>query len=417
MDRNEIAMEIVSSAANRLCLDMRFLTMAVLSLDRIVVPGTGLPSCDGRTVVFRVNSVISDYRKDQNCITRQLAHCVMHCILGHSTADARPEMLLAQDMVVEYVLDSLDTPHVSVPGRDDRLYACEKYFKKAGAPAPDLVSGILSELSGWQSNHYARMFEQDDNSAHPSADSAEWRELAQQAMAEVEGFVRKTDGTTDAFVSILRIRNRKRHDYRAFLRKFMSRRPNVLESMEEFDPIFYTYGLQNYGNIPLLDSLESSDTNRVEEFVIAIDTSGSTIRGPVVAFLEEAYAVLRQSGIGRGMNLHIIQCDETVRTDDVVRSEGDLRRLISDFKLVGGMGTDFRPVFRYVDDLIDRGDFKDLKGLMYFTDGMGTYPEKRPRYDTAFVFCDDRYMEHDVPPWAMRLVIRTGDLEGSKKEA
>lgn len=410
MDSSEAAVEIASAAANRLCLDMRFLTMAVLSLDRRIVPGSGAPSCDGETIVFHADSVVSDYRRDPNLVTRQLAHCVIHCILGHTGSD-RPERLLAQDMIAEYVLDTLDSPHVSVQGRDDRLYACEKYFRMAGAPAPDLVAGALEGLSEWQRCSYTRLFERDDGGALPASDSAEWRELAQQAMAEVEGFVRRTDGTTDAFVSILRIRNRRRYDYRAFLRKFMTRSTSVLESMEEFDPIYYTYGLQNYGNIPLLDSLESSDSRRVEEFVIAIDTSGSTMRGPVMSFLEEAYTVLRQSNVGRGVNLHIIQCDEVVRTDDVVRSEGDLRRLMSDFELVGGKGTDFRPVFGYVDGLIDEGEFEDLKGLMYFTDGMGTYPERRPRYDTAFVFCDDGHLEHEVPPWAMRLVIGTGDLE------
>lgn len=415
MDRAEVAMEIVSSSANRLCLDMRFLTVAVLSLEREVVPGAGLPSCDGERVTFRIDSVISDFKDDQNSIARQLAHCVMHCILGHTNEDPRPEMLLAQDMVVEYVLDTLNTPHVTIPGRDDRLYACEKYFGKAGAPATDLVADVLRDISEWQRDLYTGLFEQDDGSAHPVIDSPGWRELAQQAMAEVEGFIRKNDGTTDALVSILMIRNRKRHDYRAFLRRFMTGRPTVRESTEEFDPIYYTYGLRSYGNIPLIDSLESSDSGRVEEFVIAIDTSGSTMRGPVVAFLEEAYAVLRQCRVGRGVNLHIVQCDEMVRRDDVVRSEGDLRRLISDFPLVGGGGTDFRPVFRYVDGLVEEGEFKDLKGLMYFTDGMGTYPERRPRYDTAFVFCDDRYREHDVPPWAMKLIVRTRDLEGIKE--
>lgn len=408
-------MEIVSSSANRLCLDMRFLTMAVLSLDMNIVAGTGLPSCNGKEVTFHIDSVISDFKDDQNSITRQLAHCVMHCILGHTNYDSNPDVSLAQDMVVEYVLDTLNTPHVTIPGRDDRLYACEKYFKKAGAPAPDLVADVLNDISEWQRGLYTGLFEQDDGSAHPIVDSSEWRELAQQAMAEVEGFIRKNDGTTDAFISILRIRNRKRHDYRTFLRRFMTGRPSVRESMEEFDPIYYTYGLRNYGNIPLIDSLESSDDRRVEEFVIAIDTSGSTMRGPVIAFLEEAYAVLRQCRVGRGVDLHIIQCDEIVRKNDVIRSKSDLRRLISNFQLVGGKGTDFRPVFRYVDALLEGGEFEDLKGLMYFTDGFGTYPEKRPRYDTAFVFCDDRYLDHDVPPWAMRLVVRTRDLEENKE--
>ncbi len=411
MTRRAVAEEIVSTSANRLCLDMRFLTMAVLSLKREVESGDGLPSCDGETIIFREDTVISDYRADPNRIVRQIAHCVMHCILGHPNAHGNRHRMLAEDMIVGYVLDSMNTPHTSVEGRDDRMYACEKCFKRAGAPAPDLLEAVLSDMSEWQIGLYTRMFTEDDDTSHPESDSGEWKELALQAMAEVEGFVRRTDGATDAFVSILKIRNRKRCDYRSFLRKFMTRRPSVRESMDEFDPIYYSYGLRTYGNIPLMDSLESSDSRRVEEFVIAIDTSGSTMRGPVTAFLEEAYAVLRQSGVGRGVNLHIIQCDDTVRSDSVVRSEADLRLLISGFKLMGGKGTDFRPVFDYVDELIDQGEFKDLRGLMYFTDGMGTYPERRPPYDTAFVFCDDRYLEHDVPPWAMRLVVRTGELE------
>lgn len=388
---------------------MRFLTMAVLSLERTVLPGEGLPTVDGRKVTFHEDSVISSYREDPNSVTRALAHCVMHCILGHDSAST-PERMLAEDMVVEYVLDSLNTSNTSVPGRDDRMYACEKMFKRAGAPAPDLLEQELGDLSEWQRDLYLRLFTVDDNSIHSGGDSEAWRDRAQQAMAEVEGFARRTGSGTDQFLAILRIRNRKRYDYRAFLRKFMTRRCSVSECMDEFDPIYYTYGLREYGNIPFIDSLETSDDPRIEEFVIAIDTSGSTMRGPVTAFLEEAFSVIRQSGISGRVNLHIVQCDEEVRSDDVVRSEGDMRSLISTFKLRGGKGTDFRPVFAYVGELLDRGEFRNLRGLMYFTDGMGTYPERRPPYDTAFVFCDDRYRDHEIPPWAMRLVVRSADL-------
>ena len=134
------------------------------------------------------------------------------------------------------------------------------------------------------------------------------------------------------------------------------------------------------------------------------------MRGPVVAFLEEAYSALRQAGFGGRSNLHIIQCDDEVRSDDVVRSETDLRRLMDGFRLIGGGGTDFRPVFEYVDSLVEDGTFGNLRGLMYFTDGKGTFPERRPAYRTAFVFCDDRYRDHEVPPLAMRLVVRSADL-------
>lgn len=414
MDRTEAASEILSRSADRLCLDMRFLTVAVLSLRREVLPGEGPPRCDGRTVTFRADSVLADYRGCANSVCRELAHCVMHCMLGH-TGPASEGRMLAEDMIAEYVLDSLNGPSVLVEGRDDRTYACEKVFRRAGAPLPDLVERVLEDGSQWQTSLYTRMFRRDDGTAH-GEDTPEWREIALQAMTEVEGFVRRTGEGTDAFLSILRIRNRRRHDYRAFLRRFMTRRNVVREDVDEFDPIFYTYGLRVYGDMPLIDSVETSDRARVEELVIAIDTSGSTMRGPVEAFLEEALSVVRQSGTGGRMNIHVVQCDEEVRSDDVVRSEADLHRLASSFRLRGGGGTDFRPVFKYVDELVEKGELRSLRGLMYFTDGRGTYPERRPAYDTAFVFCDDACGEREVPPWAMRISVRTSDLvEGDRQ--
>ena len=317
MDPGDAATEIVSAAASRLCLDMRFLSRAVLSLRTAVEPGEGRPFCDGRTVTFRRDTVISSFRNEPNSVTRDLAHCVLHCILGHGSPGNPPETDLAEDMLVEYVLDCLDTPHTSVPGRDDRMFACERQFAKAGAPSADLLSQVVRDTSPWQLESHRKMFVRDDHSRRGALDDSVWRELSQQVMAEVEGFVRDDEGRTGALMSILRIRNRRRYDYRSFLRKFMTSRTVVRESQTEFDPIYYTYGLSVYGNMPLIDSLEQSDSGRVEEFVIAIDTSGSTMRGPVVRFLEEAFDVLRQTHAGRGANLHVIQCDDMVRSDDV----------------------------------------------------------------------------------------------------
>ena len=53
-----------------------------------------------------------------------------------------------------------------------------------------------------------------------------------------------------------------------------------------------------------------------------------------------------------------------------------------------------------------------MKGLIYFTDGLGAFPKRRPPYDTAFVFLDDgMYNEREVPPWAMKVVLGRKDLE------
>ena len=44
------------------------------------------------------------------------------------------------------------------------------------------------------------------------------------------------------------------------------------------------------------------------------------------------------------------------------------------------------------------------------TDGNGTYPKRRPPYETAFIFVDDDEFEYQVPSWAMKLVLETSDI-------
>ena len=157
-----------------------------------------------------------------------------------------------------------------------------------------------------------------------------------------------------------------------------------------------------YGNLPLVEPLEYKDVKQIKEFVIAIDTSGSVAGEKVQAFVRKTYNILKQQeSFGRKINLHIVQCDAKVQNDTKITTLDDLETYFSDMKLYGFGGTDFRPVFAYVDQLI---------GLIYFTDGYGTFPERKPPYETAFVFVDDNYNNYDVPPWAIKLILESKDL-------
>ena len=78
--------------------------------------------------------------------------------------------------------------------------------------------------------------------------------------------------------------------------------------------------------------------------------------------------------------------------------------------LKGLGGTDFRPVFSYVNSLVDCGEFNDLRGLIYFTDGYGDFPARQPDYHTAFVFIDDEYNNYDVPVWAIKLILQRNEI-------
>ncbi len=166
---------------------------------------------------------------------------------------------------------------------------------------------------------------------------------------------------------------------------------------------YYSYGLRLYRNMPLIEPLETRETKKIREFVIVIDTSYSTNGKLVAGFLRETYDVLsRKNSFFRSCSIRLLQCDNEVRREDVIGSETDLMRLAGQMQLAGGGGTDFRPAFSYVERLRREGRMKKPGGLLYFTDGKGTYPKQKPDYKTAFLFLEE-YEEEAVPPWAMRL--------------
>ena len=51
------------------------------------------------------------------------------------------------------------------------------------------------------------------------------------------------------------------------------------------------------------------------------------------------------------------------------------------------------------------GELTNLKGLIYFTDGYGTFPERKTDYKTAFCFVAQEGEGVRVPPWAYKLVL------------
>ena len=56
-------------------------------------------------------------------------------------------------------------------------------------------------------------------------------------------------------------------------------------------------------------------------------------------------------------------------------------------ELAGQGGTDFRPVFAYIQKLQENKELTGLKGLLYFTDGQGIFPIKCPRMTQLLFLC------------------------------
>ena len=169
--------------------------------------------------------------------------------------------------------------------------------------------------------------------------------------------------------------------------------------------------------MPLIEPLETRETRKIEDFVIVVDTSMSCKGELIRKFLRETYSVLSESeSFFRKLHVHILQCDDRVQEDIIISNQEEMKQYLREFTVKGFGGTDFRPAFRYVEHLTKTGRLKNLRGLLYFTDGYGTFPGKRPPYDTAFIFMKEDYRDVDVPPWAMKLILGEEDFHMHKPE-
>lgn len=241
--------------------------------------------------------------------------------------------------------------------------------------------------------------------------SKEWEDISKRTEQEIEHSSKEKQEEQGSLAWFLRLEQKKYTDFRDFLRRLSVDREEMEVDLDSFDYGYYYYGLEQYGNMPLIEENEYREGRKLQELVIAIDTSHSTKGEMVKGFLEETAGILKQKdAFFQKVKVHILECDDELRKDICLDNVEDLEQYSKNFAVKGGYGTDFRPVFRYVSDLQKRGELKNLKGLMYFTDGKGRYPKEAPPYVTAFVFPKGEDIDDDnVPFWAMKLYQREKD--------
>jgi predicted metal-dependent peptidase len=123
-----------------------------------------------------------------------------------------------------------------------------------------------------------------------------------------------------------------------------------------------------------------SATSRHLELVIAIDSSGSVDEVLLSQFMAEIESIIELFG---SYTIDVIVCDDRVRSH---------QRFVNgerfEYTIEGGGGTDFNPVFEFIDT-----QMTPPRVLLYFTDLAGTFPPYTPHYETLWV----TPKEGDVP--------------------
>ncbi len=453
---NDLAKDILKLSRNSLVIKLRFMDKAISMLSIEAVSGLQGVMVDGRSIYYDPVYVLKKFSCDgQECVTRQYLHMILHCVYQHfwiSTHVYRKYWDLACDIAVEYTINDMDIAGINTSDAIDQekeinilrnkvkymtadlLY---KYFVTSH-PSEEYVKRLqnlfsldihdiwyLRDKKDESGNEDKSQKNQQDNVnkrnivmyynyselKNMERQAERWKDVAKQMKIDMETFSKKRGTGSAGLTQNLMAVTREKYDYRSFLKKFAVLGESMKINDDEFDYVFYTYGLNLYKKMPLIEPLEYKDVKQVREIAIAIDTSGSTSGKLVQAFVQKTYNILKeQESFSTRFNLHIIQCDDRVQQDTKITNQNELDAYIAHMKIIGLGGTDFRPVFSYVDELIEDKEFINLKGLIYFTDGCGLYPEKQPTYKTAVVYIDDEYNNPEVPVWAIKLVLQTEDI-------
>ena len=395
---NEMSVKILNFVRNEIYLDLRFLGVALSAMPYEAKENLHTMATDGRVLYFSSEQLLRVFQKNAKYLDRLYLHTILHCLFDKPCT----RRLLSWERKALY----------------------EELEKEKKGISAAVVYRLLMEMDDERLRRLAQEFYTDDHRYWPRQEDGQapieqqaqknWNQIARQSKLQQESRGKDPKDGEECLVAQMNAA-RGRRNYREFLKKFAVLREEVSIDPDEFDLNYYAYGLRVYQNMPLIEPLESHEVKKIRDFVIVVDTSYSTSGELVERFLRETATVLLQEHtFFQQCRIRVLQCDDRVRLEQEITNLNQLEVFLNQFTIVGGGGTDFRPAFSYVNEKIESGEWKEVSGLLYFTDGLGTYPTKCPPYQTAFLYLED-FEEGKVPPWAIRMKLEPEQLAGKEE--
>lgn len=424
-----IARRIIYSAKQELMIAMPYLDRVLLNMPVVFYadvdehPEAAIGfGTDGEKIIAVPSIILEMYTGSGTRINRMLFHSILHCLFNHMYAYDQLDAEIwdiSADIAAESIILDLNLPSLTIEGDDVRretlislftntskknaesIYA---YLKKNPARLKDAEK--LSFLFKRDRHDLWRSGQEDEMNPDYSEQSSSAEKARRQLDQEISDYEISRGLEPGTLTKVFHLREVKRDNYDELLNRFVTSEEEMKLDLESFDYVYYTYGLRLYQNMPLIEPLEYKQDKKISDLVIAIDTSGSCEGKLVEGFLKKTYGILKNSDAFRDrMNVHIMQCDAAVQEEVMITSQADFDAYIADFTIKGMGGTDFRPVFDRIEEEKRSGAFEDLRGLIYFTDGRGTYPVYTPSFKTAMVFLKEEKDVPEVPAWAAKIMI------------
>ena len=269
-----LAASVMEQVRARLYVELRFLDRALFGLQPTPVLTFPTLGSDGTHLFYNPAYVIGRWTDGKNELCRDILHTALHFVFRHPFVGSNTNLILwdiAVDVAVEAAITDLSMPCLTSmfePGEAgflsllrehvpqltaERIYA----FLKEGGVQPPLLGEMAAAFRRDSHEHWytSQQTSFDNDPLRPS----QWEQIRRRAQQELSLQQKAYGNKSRGLLLNMREATREKVDYRTFLQKFTHRAEVLHLSDEEFDPILYTYGLNTYGCLPLIEPLEFRD--------------------------------------------------------------------------------------------------------------------------------------------------------------
>ena len=255
LERNSICGQILADTRRELYLHLPYMDMALSVLYPEQTGATQTLGSDGFHLYYHPDFLIRMYKRGKIAVNRGLLHVILHCLLGHlDKAAGKDERLwdIACDVVVEQILDEMPLRCLRIPPNAEKKNWYYRLKQEFSVFTAERVYRYLQETTlterTWQQLMAAFLVDdhqfwyQEQEPRAQQTRQQRWEDIRNRMQTEMETFGREADDHSESLREAVRVRNRRRYDYRSFLKRFAVLKEEVQVDPDNFDTIFYTGG-------------------------------------------------------------------------------------------------------------------------------------------------------------------------------
>ncbi len=383
-----------------LLLKFPFIGQLALHLKIVERPDIKTAATDGRHYFYNADFIKKLKDKELNFVT---AHEVLHVVLLHLWRRQGLNYKLyniAADYVINAMIKEFDPAGEVFQLTKDCLYdkayagmyteeVYDLLLKKGQHQLDKLLNALIDNHDTWY-----------ESAEHPSANtssgksSGSLRDMWKSRMVQAWNNHRNhsTSGKSSLMKRMFKDLLEPQKNWRQLLKEFLQFEVNDYSLLP---PNRRMHHMAYFGIDVIFSDWNAREQERLK-IVFAVDTSGSVDDQQFNMTLTEVLGCIRQ--FNGNVEGKLIFCDDEIAPDgvyDLLEAEEALPS--------GGGGTDFRPVFRWIEQHLDN----DCNALVYLTDGEGSFPQQEPPYPVLWILLTRHGTEPESVPFGQSATLYT----------